>query len=66
MAWTSVKETLPNVGDKVLVCDVYGDCEVGIFEYDRGPLFTIWDGEYCMEATHWMPLPEIIEVTDDE
>ena len=57
--WISVKERLPEEGEKVLWFD-RDDMEVGSVFRSRGVTFvsTSLDLFDIAEYTHWMPLPE--------
>lgn len=55
--WISVKERLPEEGERVLFfCD---DVDIGYFFKERGWHF-LDGGDWfeINEVTHWMPLPE--------
>lgn len=54
--WISVKNLLPPLDKKVLLCDMQGWICTG---YNAGISFDVGSGEEpgC-EITHWMPLPE--------
>lgn len=63
--WISVKDRLPEVGQKVLVCDVGPDSDHGIralsLECDeKGTYWDDGDGWWFEpeDMSHWMPLPE--------
>jgi hypothetical protein len=63
--WISVKDRLPEVGQKVLVCDVDPDSDYGIkvlsLECDeKGTYWDDGDGWWFEpeDMSHWMPLPE--------
>ena len=65
--WISVKERLPEHGQRVLVCDVRDHNRyAGVWIFEKGPD----DGSDCWgdvggwwqpldAATHWMPLPAL-------
>lgn len=64
--WISVKERLPEEGERVLCTDGY--C---VFEQYRVPLscvYGIWDRgglkSPMQKVTRWMPLPELPEVSE--
>ena len=58
--WISVKDRLPEFGEKVLITDVSGDVLVYSLEQTcSGECW--WEDEYWNwynDVTHWMPLPE--------
>lgn len=58
MEWISVKERLPEVFVKVLICG--SNKEIAISCRMKSGIFDVYpigyDGE--VEVTHWMPLPE--------
>lgn len=59
--WISVKDRLPEVGEKVLVVDTFG-VDVYIFVTDTCK-YPKWIGDFNLVypfeyIKHWMPLPE--------
>ena len=60
--WIPVSEKLPDEEDeKVLVTDEYGDIDIAWFEFNEwidDPKVEWWNGEYKVQPTAWMPLPE--------
>ena len=59
--WISVKERLPQEGQKVLCCFTEYGMQVAKYVFDWGDYY-VWD---CMadnfslnSVTHWQPLPE--------
>ena len=62
MKWVSVKERLPEVGQKVLACGVHKGMEVQQFHGAHflrdGTCVWEWKHNTIKTVTHWMPLPE--------
>ena len=67
MKWISVKDKLPKVSKRVLVCDNYGWIFTASYNwYDPDYKWEHSDGEEpgC-QITHWMPLPKPPKGEDD-
>ena len=61
--WISVKDRMPETYDDVLILDAFNNMFTGYYEHQE------WHDNYGCAAddvTHWMPLPEPPEATDDD
>lgn len=57
--WISVKDELPSIGDRVLICEVYEDGYTGrVMEAVRYRECKFNRFGIEITPTHWMPLPE--------
>lgn len=59
--WISVKDRLPEDGQKVLVCGTRKGMQVGVFRGLMHPFDAMgwwWKKDTRLDVTHWMPLPE--------
>lgn len=62
--WIKCSDRLPKVGERVLVCSVYGAVQHCAYYRDADDDNDFWqdtydlaDGRALDEVTHWMPLP---------
>lgn len=66
--WISVKDRLPEVGQKVLACGVRHGMEVQQFHkawfLNDGSCWWDWKHNSAKAITHWMSLPEPPEVEE--
>jgi len=61
--WISVKERLPEDGVQVLVCDSETSPCIGWYRKEQDQFFG-WDND--LFPTHWMPLPEPLQIGQGE
>lgn len=69
--WISVKDKLPEVNELVLCHIHYGcgstDVATGSIWEEGGKFFLTFDQDgYGDIVTHWMPLPNIPDLSDDD
>lgn len=75
MKWISVKDRLPTGGDYTVLAVVNGKCnnmascnaiEMASYSSDDGWILEAYPKLSDMQVTHWMPLPELPEITDKQ